>query len=135
MAKRVNPNVLDAALNVLKTGITGTGPCNEQVVCSSEPTTYTEAHTTFMLATVAMASGDFTLANGATGGNTPRKITMGAKSGITIGTSGTATHVALTDTANSALLLVTTCTSQALVANGSNTVSIPSWTDEIGAPT
>lgn len=133
MAKRVNTNVLDAALNVIKTGISGVGPCNKQVICSAEPTNYTEANATYKLAEVTMTGTDFTLANGAGGGNTPRKVTVGAKSGVSVGTSGTATHVALIDTVNSVLLLVTTCTSQALTAG--NTVNIPAWADEIGAPT
>lgn len=132
MAKTVHPNILDAALNVIKVGITGTGPCNEMVVCSAQPLTYTDAHTTYMLANVAMTGTDFTIANGTSGGSTPRKITMGTKSGITITNTGTATYVALTDTVNSLLLEVTTCTSQALTAG--NTVTFPAWSIEIAAP-
>jgi hypothetical protein len=133
MAKRINPSVLDGALNIIKTGISGLGPANKIIACSAEPTTFTDANVTYALASSAMAGTDFTIANGITGGNTPRKITMAAKSGASITTTGTATHVALVDTVNSALLFVTTCTSQALTSG--NTLNFPSWGDEIGAPT
>lgn len=133
MGKRVNTAILDVALDVYKTGVTGLGPANKQVACSAEPTTYAEANATYMLANVAMSGTDFTIAAGDGAGTTPRKVTMGAKSGVTIANSGTATHVALIDTVNSVLLLVTTCTSQALTAG--NTVNFPAWKDELGAPT
>lgn len=133
MAKRVNPSVLDGALDRIKTGAGAVGPCNRMVVCSAEPTTFTEANTTFMLALVAMTGTDFTIANGDGAGNTPRKVTSGAKNGVSVTNSGTASHVAWIDTTNSILLEVTTCTSQALTAG--NTVNIPAWKMEIGAPT
>ncbi len=126
MAKIVHDDVLDGALNIIKNN------CTRQVACSAQPTTYTEANATYALADVTMASGDFTAANGDTSG---RKLTVAAKSGVLIDTSGTATHVALLDGANSKLLFVTTCTSQALTANGSNTVNFPAWKDEIADPT
>jgi hypothetical protein len=123
MAKLVGSAVLDAALNAIKTG------SNRMVVCSSQPTTYAEL-TTFKLAEVAMASGDYTLANGDTSG---RKVTMGAKTGVSVATSGTATHVGLGNSTNSTLDLVTTCTSQAISTGG--TVDIPAWKYEINQPT
>jgi len=101
------------------------------VACSAEPTTYTEANATYALADVTMAGGDFTKANGDTSG---RKLTVSAKSGVLIDASGTATHVALIRSADSTLLYVTTCSSQALTANGSNTVNFPAWKMEIGDP-
>jgi hypothetical protein len=123
MAKFINDTVLDAALNDIKNN------ANEMTVCSAQPTTYTESHTTFMLATVAMASGDYTVANGDTSG---RKVTTAAKTGTSISASGTATHVALNDTTSSALKAVTTCTSQALSVGG--TVDVPGWKYEINDP-
>lgn len=126
MAKTVHDDVLDGATSVIKTN------CTRQVACSAQPTTYTEGNATYALADVTMASGDFTQANGDTNG---RKVTMAAKTGVLIDTSGTATHVALLDVANSKLLYVTTCTSQALTANGSNTVNFPAWDIEIADPT
>ena len=126
MAKIVHDDVLDGALNILKNNVT------RQVACSAQPTTYTEGNATYALADATMASGDFTNANGDSSG---RKTTVAAKSSILIDTSGTATHVALLDVSNSKLLYVTTCTSQALTANGSNTVNFPAWDIEIGDPT
>jgi len=125
MAKSVNnTDILDVALNVIKNN------ANKMVVCSSQPTTYAEGNATFMLANVAMATGDYTLAAGDTSG---RKITSGAKTGITISTSGTAGHVAWIDSTNSKLYVVTTCTSQALNTGG--TVDVPAWKYEIQQPT
>lgn len=126
MAKTVHDDVLDGALNIVKNN------CTRQVACSAQPLTYTEANATYALADVTMASGDFTVANGDTNG---RKVTTGAKTGALIDTSGTATHIALLDVTNSKLLYVTTCTSQALTANGSNTVNFPAWDIEIADPT
>lgn len=126
MAKAVHDDVLDGALNIVKNN------CTRMTACSSQPTTYTEGNSTYALADVTMASGDFTHANGDTNG---RKTTVAAKSSVLIDTSGTATHVALLDVTNSKLLYVTTCTSQALTANGSNTVNFPAWDIEIADPT
>lgn len=131
MAKWANDLFMDAALNTLKTGISGFGPANKMTACNAQPTTYTEGNATFALADVAMASGDYTLADDTSG----RKVTVGAKSSVLIDTSGSATHIALLDTANSVLMYVTTCTSLSLVANGSNTVSFPAWKIGIADPT
>ncbi len=125
MAKSANDAIMDAALDVIATA-------TRQIACSAQPTTYTEANSTYALADVTMAGGDYTKANGDTSG---RKVTMAAKSGVLIDTSGTATHVALVRVSDTTLLYVTTCTSQALTANGSNTVSFPAWDAEIADPT
>ncbi len=123
MAKSVNPDVLDGALNVIKNN------CTKMVACSSQPTTYNEANATFALADVAMAAADFTLAVGDTSG---RKVTVAAKSAVPVDTSGTYGHVALLDVTNLKLLYVTTGTSQALTAG--NTVNFPAWDIEIANP-
>lgn len=125
MAKSVHNDVLDGALNIVKNNAT------RMTACSAEPTTYAEGNATYALAAVTVASGDFTNADGDTSG---RKCTVAAKSGVLIDASGTATHIALLDVTNSKLLYVTTCTSQALTANGSNTVDFPSWKFEIADP-
>lgn len=122
MAKSVADSVLDGAFDILD-------QANIMTACSAEPTTRTEAVTTFALADVAMTvNTDYTKANGDTSG---RKCTVAAKSGVTVDLSGTATHIALCDGSN--LLYVTTCTSQALTA--ANTVSFPAWKIEIADPT
>lgn len=105
--------------------------CDLMTVCNAEPTTYTEAITTFKLADVALTPDtDFTKANGDTNG---RKVTIAAKSAVPVDTSGTATHVAIVRTTGTTLRYVTTCTSQALTAG--NTINIPAWDIEVADPT
>lgn len=90
-------------------------------VCSTQPTTYTEAYVTYMLAKVALTSGDFTKADATSG----RKVTVGAKTGTTITNSGDAQHFALVKTSGTTLRGVTTCTLQHLYAGG--TVDTPAF--------
>lgn len=125
MAKSVHDDVLDGMLNILKNNAT------RLVVCSTQPTTYTEANSTYALADVTIDSTDFTNANGDTNG---RKTTVAAQSSVLIDTSGTPGHVALLDVANSKLLYVTTCTGGALTANGSNTCNVAAWDIEVADP-
>lgn len=124
MAKSVHNDVLDAALNYIKNNAT------RLTVCSTQPTTYTEAITTNKLADVDIDSTDFT--GPADGDTSGRKITVNAQSGVTVDSSGTAAHVALVDVSGTKLLYVTTCTSQALVAT--STVDVPAWDIEIADP-
>jgi len=122
MAKSVHNDVLDGAFDVVDQS-------NLMIACSAEPTTRTEAVTTYALADATMvADTDYTKADGDTNG---RKVTVAAKSTITVDTTGTATHVALVD--GTRLLYVTTCTSQALTSG--NTVNFPAWDIEIADPT
>jgi hypothetical protein len=122
LAKLVHDDVLDGAWDVLD-------QADIQTVCAGQPTTRTEAITTFKLADVAMTPNtDYTKANGTTSG---RKVTIAAKSAVPVDTSGTADHVALCD--GTRLLYVTTCTSQVLTSG--NTVNIPAWSAEIADPT
>ena len=121
MAKSVHNDVLDAALDEIATATIMTA-------CSQEPANRTEAVTTYALADVTMAGGDFTNADGDTNG---RKVTVAQKTGVTVDGTGTANHVALCDGTD--LLYVTTCTAQALTA--SNTMTFNSWKVEIADPT
>jgi hypothetical protein len=121
MGKSVNNDVLDASHDE-------TALADIMTVCSAEPTTRTEAITTFKLADVAMTPGtDYTKADGDTSG---RKVTVAAKSAVPVDFSGTATHVALCDATR--LLRVTTCTPQALTSG--NTVNIPAHKYELADP-
>lgn len=113
MAKFTADAVLDAALDKIATATILT-------VCSAQPTTRTEAVTTYKLADVVVDSGDFTKADGDTSG---RKVTVAAQSAVPVDSSGSATHVALCD--GSTLLHVTTVTSQALTAG--NTVNVAAY--------
>lgn len=120
MAKSAANDVLDPSLAEIATATIMT-------VCSAQPLTRAEAVTTYALADVAVAPADFTIADDTSG----RKVTVAAKAGVPIDTSGTANHVALCD--GTVLLAVTTCTSQALTAGG--TVDIPAFKANIGDPT
>lgn len=123
MAKYAHDDVMDAALNILKNNVT------RVTVCSAQPTTYAEGNATYALADVTVDSTDFTLANGDTSG---RKVTVAAQTAVPVDSSGTATHVALLDVANSKLLYVTTTTSQGVSSGG--TVDIGSFKAEIADP-
>jgi hypothetical protein len=122
MAKSASTAVLDGSLDIIATG-------TKLVACSAQPTTYTEANSTFFLGGVVISGSDFTKAAGTTNG---RKITVAQKTGVTVTNSGTATHVAIIVTGSSALLYVTTATSQALLS--SNTMTINSFSIEIADP-
>jgi len=131
MAKAAPDAMIDASLDYV-------AACDEMNVCSTEPTTYTQATDTpggsgYSLADIAMTpgagNGDFTKANDTSG----RKLTMTAKSAVPIDYTATALHVALTLAAGTTLRYVTTCTSQALTSGG--TVDIPAWKINIADPT
>ena len=124
MAKLVHDDVLDAALNFIKNN------ANEMTVCSGEPATYADAHTTLKLADVVMASGDFTVGEGDASG---RKVAVAQKANVTVDATGTAVRVCLNDTSGSKLLYKTECTSQSLTSG--NTVTFPTWDIEIADPT
>ena len=124
MAKAIPDAILDKTLDEIATA-------TKQVLCSAQPTTYTEANATYALADIVIDGSDFTKANGDVSG---RKVTISAQSGVLIDTSGTGTHIALVRTADSTLIYVTTCTSQAVTANGSNTVNMPAWDIELADP-
>lgn len=99
-------------------------------VCSAQPADYSGI-AAVSLASVAMTPDtDFTKSDGDVSG---RKVRMAAKSGVTVASNGTATHVVLARTSDSTLRYVTTCTSQVLTAG--NTVNIPVWDVEVLDPT
>lgn len=124
MGKFAPDIVLDAPADIIDQS-------DKMIACSAQPTTYTEANATFALADAAMTPNtDFTKANGDTNG---RKVTVAAKSGVNVDTSGTATHVALVSVGDTTLRYVTTCTSQALTSG--NQVNFPAWDIETADPT
>lgn len=91
--------------------------------------TDTPTDLTNTLAAVAVAPGDFSIADAAGGG---RELTIASKSGVEITTGGTAKHVVLS--LSNTILAVTTCTTQSLVDNDSNTVTFPEWTHTVSDP-
>lgn len=122
MSKSVHPDVLDATLDVVDQG-------NLMTLCSAEPTTRTEAVATFALADVAMTPNvDYTKQAGDNGSG--RQVRMAAKSGVPVDVNGTGTHIALVD--GTRLLLVTTCTSQAVTT--ADSLSFPAWDFEVDGP-
>lgn len=127
MAKSVHTDVLNALLDYIANN------CIRVTVCSTQPTTYTEGNATFKLATKTVTAGagngSFTEAAGDVSG---RKLTLLQQANIPVDSSGTALHIAFLDVANSKLLAVTTCTSQALTAG--NTVTIPAFKIEVSDP-
>jgi len=124
MPKTIIDSILDAAIDVFD-------QCNGMHLCSDEPTTRTEAVTTYQLASAVMTPDtDFTKADGGTSG---RKVTTAVKNGVIVDVSGTGNHIAFTDASD--LLHVTTCTGQAVVANGTNVVNFPAYVLEFRDPT
>lgn len=121
MPKAVSNDVLDGSLNVVRSA-------TRMVALGGEPATYAAADSG-KLAEATLATGDFILGAGDISG---RKVSIAAKSGMTVLANGTANHVALLDPGTSRLLYVTTCPAQALVTGG--VVSIAGWSIEIGAP-
>lgn len=121
MGKYVNDLVMDAAFDYIRARVT------QLTVCSTQPTSYAEATSTYKLADGPMTSTEITLADGDTSG---RKMTVASQQNLTVDASGTAQHVALVGSSGSTLLLVTTVTSQALTSG--NTVNVPTFDNEIG---
>jgi hypothetical protein len=104
--------------------------CNVMHVCSAEPANYAGIAAVSLASVALTPDTDFTKANGDTSG---RKVTVAAKSGVSVTASGTATHIAIARSTDSTLRYVTTCTSQALTSG--NTVNIPAWKIEVADPT
>lgn len=124
MGKSIHDDVFDQALNYLKNN------AENVYICSTQPTTFTEASSTYKLADVAVDSSDFTgPANGDTSG---RKITLNQQTGVTVDSSGTAQHLAITDDSASKLLIVTDFTSQSVTAG--NTLTINAFDLELRDP-
>jgi hypothetical protein len=123
MARNASDTFLDGSLDVLISN------GDLLVICSAEPTNLTEAVTTFALADVSLSGSDYTKANGDVSG---RKVTIAAKSGIAVDTTGTATHVAIVDSGTE-LLYTTVCNSQGV--SGGGTADTSSFDIEIRDPT
>lgn len=114
--------VPDARLDIFLDAIAN--ECTRIAICSTQPTTYTEANATYNLAsatlTAGVGNGSFTKGDGDTNG---RKLTTLQKTGVSITSSGTAQHIALLDVAGTELLAVTTCSSQAVTSGNTATIN------------
>lgn len=116
MAKWQNDLMLDAALDYLTTNGT------EYYVCTAQPIDRANAIATAVVANMTPAYS--AKADGAVSG---RRVTIQAESGISVTADGTATHLAICS--GTALLYVTTITSQAVTTGG--TINVPAWDAEI----
>lgn len=90
----LNDRVFDLGLNVLDT------EANRLDVCSTEPTTYTQATATYTLGNKTSLS----IGSPAAGSPSGRKVTVAAITDGTVSGTGTAAYWAITDTVNSRLL-------------------------------
>lgn len=115
-------SVQDAALDKIATS-------TALHICSGTPTTRA-AVLTNSLATVSVSGGDFTKAAGNVDG---RKVTVAAKSGVSVTTSGTALHYCLVDA--STLLARTEVDAASPALTSGSTTNIPAVVFEVGAPT
>lgn len=122
MAKAAPNNTIDAELDYIAASDT-------LYVCSGEPANFAGI-AAVTLASVAVASGDFTKADAAGGG---RQLTIAAKNGLTASASGTATHIVLAKASDSTYRYATTCTAQGITSG--NSVNVPSWVITVGDPT
>lgn len=118
MGKVLHDDVLDALLiEIADNG-------DRLFVCSAEPGTYTEASSTYMLAshnlTTGDGLGDFVIADDPSSG---RRLTLAQQATIAITNTGTATHVAVCDAGNTKVLHVTTLSSSQALSSG-NTVTV-----------
>lgn len=111
MAKYVSDLLMDNGLNYWKTNGT------EVYLCTSGPADRAAAIATAVVSKTDLTSGDYVLADGASG----RKLTANAQSGVVASATGTANHLAWCS--GTTLLVVTTVTGQ-LVTSG-NPVNLP----------
>lgn len=101
-------------------------------ICSAEPTTYTAATSTSNLGTKAFGAGAVAAAPVA-GVPNGRQIATAAVTDGTTGTSGTASHWAITDRVNARLLAAGPLSASQAVTAG-NPWTLPSFTIRIPAP-
>ena len=115
--------VLDLALAELDTA------ANVLHVCSQEPTTYTEAITTYTLGNKTSLNVGAPADRVAAGGG--RRVTVAAITDGTITATGTATHYAIVDTVGTRLLGTRALAASQAVTDG-NTLTLAAF--DIGIP-
>lgn len=119
MGKSIPDAIMDAALDAVA--------ASTRMDVTSDVSTPTDLTNT--LGNVAMAGGDFTKAQGDAGAGS-RKVTMGAKAGVSVTGTGTPLHVILSLAA--VIKLITTATGPGLTSG--STVDFPAFKYEIGIP-
>ena len=121
MADYLHDDVFDSGLSVLDTLV------ENLYICSTLPTTFTEASSTYKLGT--KASPTVSAPGDRTGGG--RKVTVSAITDGTVSATGTAGFYALTDDSASKLLAQGDLSSTQAVTNG-NTFTLTAF--DIGIP-
>jgi hypothetical protein len=124
MAKWAHNDVLDAFLDYLIDN------ASRLCICSEQPTTYTEATSTYLIGHADLASGD--ISGPVDGDVSGRKITVGAALGLSVENAGTAKHWCLVDVSNTKLLYVGICAAKELSVG--DTFDTPDWDIEIRDP-
>jgi len=128
MGKSIHDDVLDTPLQYIEDNADWCG------ICEGEPTTYEHAHSNKGVGLgKCLANHAPTFTGPGAGDVSGRKTTVDEEAADTVDVSGDADHIALCDVGVTKLLLVTTCTLQALVA--ANTVTMPAWDIEFTDPT
>jgi len=115
MAKFSPDAMMDAALTYVITN--GTTLC----VCSSEPNTYAEATSTYLLGSI----GSVTVGAVADWATSGRQVTVPAKSSVTMTAGSSAQHIAVVNASTSTLGYVTTISTQLVAA--SDKMNIAAW--------
>ncbi len=116
-------DVFDSGLSVLDTA------ADKLVICSAEPTTYTEANATYALGNKTSP----TVSAPADGTPNGREVTVSAITDGTVTGTGTATHWALLATGTSRLLAAAALSASQAVTSG-NTFTLGSFTVRIPDP-
>jgi len=121
----LHDRVYDNGLTVLDT------EANALHICNLEPSTFASATTTNSLGNKALAAGGI----GAPGAGTPngRQVTVAAITDGSVTGTGTASHWAIVDTANSRLLATNALSATQAVTSG-NVFTLGSFTIRIPAP-
>lgn len=119
----LNDRVLDNGLTVLDT------EANRLDICSTAPTTYTEATSTYTLGNKTSLSIGAPAARAGGG----REVTVAAFTDGSVTGTGTAAYYAIVDTTNSRLLATGSLSSSQAVTSG-NTFSISAFKIGIPAP-
>lgn len=124
MADNLASRVLDNGLTILDT------ECDKIYICSAEPTTFTEATSTYALGNKNWGAGN---AFGAPAARSPngRKVASVAITDGSVTATGTATKWAAVDSSNSRLLAVGSLSASQAVTNG-NTFQLPTF--DVGIP-
>lgn len=89
------------------------------IACSQQPATRDEAVSTYNLAEVSLAPGDFSWSAGASG----QEMTVAAKTDVAISVTGDMTHVAVVDDTRLLLVNIT----QQLRLDVGQLVNLPAW--------